>query len=101
LWAAAVKLADACGVHPTAKTLGLDYYALKKRLKEASASRPAMTGSANAPTFVELASPARMGMPECIVEREDAAGAKMRIQIKGVEAPDLAALSRSFWEAES
>jgi hypothetical protein len=33
---------------------------MKKRLKEASASRPAMTGSANAPTFVELASPARM-----------------------------------------
>jgi len=100
LWAAAVKLADACGVHPTAKTLGLDYYALKKRLREASASRPAMTASANAPTFVELASPAQMGMAECILELEDARGAKMRIQIKGVEAPDLAALSRSLWGIE-
>ena len=101
LWAAAVKLADTYGVHPTAKTLGLDYYALKKRLQEDSGSRPAMTAPANAPTFVELASPARMGMAECILELEDAAGAKMRIQIKGVEAPDLAALSRSLWGGES
>jgi hypothetical protein len=101
LWAAAVKLADTYGVHRTAKSLGLDYYALKKRLQEGSASQPAMTASANGPTFVELASPARMGTPECILELEDARGAKMRIQIKGGEAPDLAALSRSFWAGKS
>jgi hypothetical protein len=32
------------------------------------------------------------------VEWEDASGAKMRVQIQGVEAADLVALSRSFWE---
>jgi hypothetical protein len=31
---------------------------------------------------------------------EDAAGAKMRVHLKGVEAPDVVALSRSFWEAQ-
>ena len=31
------------------------------------------------------------------VELEDAAGAKMRVHLQGVAMPDLAALSRSFW----
>ena len=100
LWAAAVKLADTYGIHPTAKVLRLDYYCLKKRLKQKSASRPTRVASARAATFVELPAPARMNMPECILELEDAEGAKMRIQIKGIEAPDLAALSRSLWGIE-
>ena len=41
-----------------------------------------------------------MTTQECILELEDVAGAKMRIHIKGMEAPDLAALSRSFWGSE-
>ncbi len=32
-----------------------------------------------------------------MLELEDAAGAKMRIGLKGFAMPDLAALSRSFW----
>ena len=102
LWAAAVKLADAYGVYRTAKTLRLDYYALKKRLREKSSSlRPAKTGQpASGATFVELASPLRTGLAECTLELEDAAGAKMRIQVKGIEARELAALSRSLWGAE-
>jgi hypothetical protein len=100
LWAAAVKLAEAYGVHPTAKTLRVNYYALKKRLKEKSASGPAKAAPANATAFVELASPLRMGLPECTLELEDAAGVKMRIQIQGIEAQDLAALSRSLWTVE-
>jgi hypothetical protein len=98
LWAAAVKLAEAYGVYLTAKTLGLDYYSLKKRLKEKSSRpRPAKAAPVEAPTFVELASPLRMSLPECTLELEDAAGAKMRIQVKGIEARDLTALSRSLW----
>jgi hypothetical protein len=31
------------------------------------------------------------------LELENAAGAKMRIHLKNVATPDLAALSRSFW----
>lgn len=98
LWATAVRMAEAYGIHPTAKALGLDYNALKKRVE--SASQSAVAASASATTFVELASPARMGAPQCILELENAEGAKMRIQIKGIEAPDLAALSRSLWGIE-
>jgi hypothetical protein len=34
------------------------------------------------------------------VEWEDPTGAKMRIQLKGVQVPDVVALSRSFWEGQ-
>jgi hypothetical protein len=41
------------------------------------------------------------GSGECTLELEDAGGAKLRVHVKGFEAPDLAALSRSFWQVES
>ena len=71
---------------------------LKKRLE--SASQSAAPASAKAATFVELAARAGMGVPECILELEDVEGAKMRLHFKGIEAPDLAALSRSLWGVE-
>ncbi len=100
LWAAAVKLAEAHGIHPTAKALGVDYYCLKKRLEEKTASRSRAAAPANGAKFVELSAAARTGIPECIFELEDVEGAKMRIEVKGIEAGDLAALSRSLWGIE-
>ena len=100
LWSSAVKLAQAHGIHPTAKALGVDYYSLKKRLEEKPVSGSPMVASASGTTFVELAAPAPMAMQECILELEDVEGATMRIRFKGIEAPDLAALSRSFWGGE-
>ena len=123
LWASAVKAAGKYGLNPTARALRLDYYALKKRIEAAGSRRVSggkvashpiadrQTVSADGPltsivpvkgrqavaTFVELASPASGGSPECILELEDPGGAKMRVHLKGVETPDLAALSRSFW----
>lgn len=100
LWAAAVKLAEAYGVNATAKALGVDYYSLKKRLEEQSASGSRVAAAASGATFVELSASARTGIAECILEIEDVEGAKMRIELKGIEAPDLAALSRSLWGVE-
>jgi hypothetical protein len=37
---------------------------------------------------------------ECVIEFEDAAGARMRVQLKGQNPPDLLALSRSFWNVD-
>ena len=99
LWSAAVNLAKAHGIHPTAKALGIDYYSLKKRLEKRSASR-SKASSANGAAFVELVTPAQMAVQECILELEDVEGTKMRIHLKGIEAPDLAALSRSLWGVE-
>jgi len=108
LWALAVKAADKFGLNRTAQVLRLDYYALKKRVEAAGSlhgnafprhpDEKAMSvdGPATA-TFVELASPASGGSRECILELEDPGGAKMRVHVKGAEAPDLAALTRSFW----
>ena len=93
-------MASTYGINRTAQALRVDYYSLKERVENnASSSRPSKKGTSAA--FVELAGPAITSTCECLLEREDVAGAKMRIHLKGVEAPDLAALSRSFWGTES
>jgi len=94
-----VKAASTYGLNPTARVLGLDYYALKKRV-ETAAPGGGYNGGTVA-TFVELAPPASGGSRECILEWEHPGGAKMRVHLKGMEAPDLAALSRSFWGMEA
>lgn len=109
LWVSAAKVAGQCGVSRTARELRLDYYALKKRLESHTGllsrrrSRDVLdpeAASANrraAPaTFVELPSPLSVSR-ECVLELESPDGAKMRVHLKGVPVPDLAALSRSFW----
>ena len=99
LWAAAVEVARECGINRTAKTLRIDYYGLKRRVEAASSSAVSSKGSVG--PFLELAAPMATGAIECILELEDAYGAKMRVHLKGVEAPDLAALSQSFWSIPS
>jgi hypothetical protein len=112
LWASAVKMVGAFGLHRTSRALRLDYYSLRKRVeqqatiaadlpKKATERRRATVRPAIrlAPTFVELAPVA--GGCECTAELEDAAGSKMRVHLKGIGMPDLAALSRSFWNPGS
>jgi hypothetical protein len=112
MWTAAVKAAGEYGVHKTAQALRVDYYALKKRvegtgslngtaLHRTSDGRAMSADGPAVATFVELAPPASVGSRECILELEDPGGAKMRVHLKGVEALDLAALSRSFWGVEA
>ena len=110
LWAAAVKSAAKYGIHRTAKALRVDYYTLKKRVEQKAAiagtqQKPAATASKAAAaaaeaTFLELPAAAWAGSGECTLDLEDAGGAKLRVHLKGFEAPDLAALSRSFWQSE-
>ena len=97
LWALAVEVAGTYGIHRVAKALRLSYYALKKRVPEgAAAVHRVAEGSARA-TFVELSPPVQIASGECVLEVENASGAKMRMHLKGVAMPDLAAISRSFW----
>ncbi len=93
LWKSAAEVAAQHGVSRTASLLKLDYFALKKRVADASSS-----GTSSA--FVELPSVPLSMMSECVIEWEDVAGARMRVQMKGEKAPDVLALSRSFWDAE-
>lgn len=95
LWKLAAKLADAHGLARTASVLKVDYYALKKRVE--STNRRACSKT---PAFVELVPPAVGSSGECVIELEDGAGASLRVHLKGYDAPDLMALSRSFWGGE-
>jgi len=101
LWASAVKLAGRYGIHRTAKALRVDYYALKKRAEVAPAATAGKVSAGDAGArFLELPAAAWAGGGECTLELEDAGGAKLRVHLKGFEAPDLAVLSRSFWQSD-
>jgi hypothetical protein len=96
LWTLAANLAATYGVSKTASTLKLDYYSLKRRLPEIT--MPAAQGGQ--PAFLDLSVPALAAPGECVIECENADGARMRIHWKGVSLPDLAALASRFWSAE-
>ncbi len=59
-----------------------------------------LSSSSTSSAFVELPPVPLSMMSECVIEWEDVAGARMRVQLKGQSAPDLLALSRSFWNAD-
>jgi len=94
LWALAVKLTSAHGVHRTASVLGLDYYSLKKRA-EATQGQQDSTG----PAFIELPSAVTAGR-ECVLEFEDGAGVSLRVHLSGYDASEIVAVGRSFRNAE-
>ena len=101
-----MKAVGKYGLNPTSRALGLDYYSLKKRV-EADGSggvpdrRDEVQSAAGRSKFIELAPVASACSPECILELEHPGGAKMRVRLMGMQAPDLAALSRSFWSMEA
>lgn len=97
LWAAAVSMAGDYGVNRTAKTLRLDYYGLKKRLEQRGAAAVSVSEAEDTARFVELAPLTSAASCECFLELENGSGARMRIQLKSTGTPDLAALSRTFW----
>ncbi len=130
LWAAAVKAAGVHGLNRTVRALRLDYYSLKERVEQRTSTASDPTAKAATrrgcpparrrfcrrgadparalPAFVELAPPignglvaAPAGPCRCTVDWEDAAGVKMRVELTGTAMPDLAALSRSFWNRGS
>ncbi|HTY64456.1 MAG TPA: hypothetical protein VMG30_19575 [Acidobacteriota bacterium] len=90
LWDAAVQAAQRYGLHRVARALHLDYYALKKRLDGCDVVKTDLP-------FIELTPAVSGSTPECIIELEKRDGAKIRFHLKGMEAPDLNALSDAFW----
>jgi hypothetical protein len=94
LWTLAVGLAGTHGVNRTARTLGLDYYSLKKRADAPATESPPSGG----PMFVELPAPA-MVAKQCQVELDNGSGRTMRVQLVGYDAADIEALARGFWNA--
>ena len=101
LWASAVKVAEMYGIHWTARALRVDYYSLKREVEQEAAAAPGVPEEGTVAAFLEVAPPSRACSCECTLELENVGGAKMRVHLKGIETPDLAALSRSFWDLQS
>ena len=96
LWSAAVEVARKEGINRTARELHVAWDDLKRRMPTTE-EVPLQPGS---PAFVELVAPQTQLVPECTLEVEGRRG-KLRIQLKGASASDLATLSRALWEAAS
>jgi len=95
-WDSAVELAGRWGLSQTATALRVGYYSLQERCERASQPVSRSEPSAAA-MFVEVPPSSFVGpATECVIEWEKASGARLRIRLPG--APDLAALSWSFWE---
>ena len=103
LWAGAVDLVREHGACRVAAELHLDYAVLKRRAGLAGA-KPRIQA---APRFVELFAPAGPMpsaaalalLPECVVELDNARGAKMRVELSGKGLAGLSTLCSAFWAA--
>jgi hypothetical protein len=104
LWAAAVELVQRDGIDATARALDVDKPSLRKwagRLSPAP-PQPARRKSqskqrANAlPAFVELLASGSGTGTICLVEVESPRGAKLRLELKGIQTSELAELIRVF-----
>jgi hypothetical protein len=103
LWAAAVELVQRDGIDATARALDVDKPSLRKwagRLNPAQSPRTRRRSQAkqraNAlPAFVELLGSGGMAA-SCLVEVESPRGAKLRLELKGIQASELAELIRAF-----
>jgi len=125
LWKAAAKVAHEHGVGRTAQVLRLEYGKLKRMVESdgiaatpdsrqgrgirgalallpAGAARSTQKrrrtrSAASLPSFLEVVGSSAIAGSECVIELEGVQG-KMRIQWKGMGAPDLAALGRVLLE---
>ena len=93
LWEAAVSLSEKHSLHQISKALRLNHTALKMRVCPEKASTPKQPIS----TFIELEVPRETVMAECVIEMEDGAGGKMRMQFRGKTDFDLLELGKAFW----
>jgi hypothetical protein len=94
LWTAAIALARQHGLYTTARTLHVDYGALKKRRDAADAGRVA------SPTFVELPAARPTGLGPCVIDLEAPRGGRMRIEVTGVTVADLVTLTQGAWSGD-
>lgn len=103
LWDEAERLAAKHGVFKTARSLGLDYMAVKRRITiavpsdRAPAKSPVVRGQSR---FVEVTPPCGPTGHGCVIELEDESGAKVRIRLPRGDAAELGAFARAFLRGE-
>ena len=81
LWEGAVTLCADHPIYKISRSLHLDYNGLKRRV--CSSHPESLAEPVTSSAFVELDLKASLPEAECLVEREDKDGAKMKMHIKG------------------
>ena len=102
LWERARELAQAHGVSRTTRELGLDYYALAKRVQATEGRGGRGSGVNEASAFVELTIPAVVAPPRgpsCRLEQSDGGGTRLCVELSGAGAREIEALARGLWSA--
>lgn len=98
LWANAVAVACKCGLHETARGVGVDYRSLAKRMKGEPRELEAR-GSAGV-EFVEWRGVEILGHKAeaggAVVEMSDAAGRQVKVRMSGGEGVDIAGIVAAF-----
>lgn len=98
LWSLAVELARVHGVWRTARELGLDPVAVKKRLSMTTEVEKTSSDHGLAGAFVELPGWGIAPTSECVLELVDEDGrTRLRIATKGAAMAELTALAQSLW----
>lgn len=99
LWSLATECGQRYGVSQTARKLGVDYYALKRRVAPTSAE-PQATPT---PGFVELALGATTTPPAasagCVVELADGERRRLRLELADRATAEIVSIARALWDA--
>ena len=99
LWLAAVDLAKEYGLQQVANELHVDCNRLKKRLAQSVGT---LQISKTSTQFVEMTVPPALKLTaqsECVIELQNAHGAKMRVELSGNGIAGLAGICNTFWGA--
>jgi hypothetical protein len=101
LWLRAAEVAGRRGVNLTARCLRLDTNNLKKWMVKQATRSEAKPGKKRAAAatparFLELLAPMSNGTSSCVVEVESPRGGKLRMELKGVAASEIAQLIQLF-----
>ena len=97
LWELAAEAAREEGVSAAAHGLGLDYSALKGRLKKKRAPKPARPRPKA--EFIEVPQAVLPSGPLCAVEVQDGTGRRLRVEYRNVKAAEVASMARMLWSA--
>ncbi len=100
IWEQAVAAAGKYGVGPVAKNLGLDHAKLKSKVPAENRQVLTVVPSQEPvpAAFLEFLSPPAPArcLERCVLEVESSRGARVRVEVCGLELPGLVTLLREF-----